>query len=296
VTQSISRRSFLATGMAFAASSTFPKDVRHRLSVSTYPFRDLMRSTRRPEANSNKISLEEFAAALTGKFNVYGIEPWSPHFESLEPEYLQSLRGSFDKATLKVVNIPCDIDVKLCGTADERRTAFIRYQKWVDAAIVLGSPSIRIHCPDGKSVEDTSCAIEGLKQLASYGASKNIVINLENDDPVSENPSRIVKVIKGVNSRYLRSLPDFCNSMLIHNDEDYNAKALSELFPLAYNISHVKDVETADGKTYKVNVGRLFAVAKKANYRGYFSMESEGSGDPYENTKSLIETSMTSLA
>ena len=254
-----------------------------------------MRSKRHPDANASKLSLEEFAATLIQKFNVFGIEPWSPHFESLQPEYLQSLRGSFDKAGLKVVNIPCDAGVKLCGTADERKAALSTYQKWVDAAVVLGSPGIRVHCPNGKSVEDTACAVEGLKQLAAYGASKNIVINLENDDPVSENPSRIVKVIKGVNSRYLRSLPDFCNSMLIHNDENYNAAALSELFPLAYNISHVKDVEIDNGKTYRVDVPRLFAVAKKAHYRGYFSMESEGSGDPYDNTKLLIEKSVKSL-
>lgn len=190
-----------------------------------------MQSKRHTEGNSGKLSLEEFAATLVRKFNVYGIEPWSPHFESLEAEYLRGLRGAFDKAGVKVVNIPCDVDVKLGGTVEERKVALSTYYAWVDAAIVLGSPSIRVHCPGCKPEGFIQCAVAGLKQLAAYGAAKNIVVNLENDNPVSEDPDRIVAVIKGVNSKFLRALPDFCNSMLIHDDQNYNAKALGQTVP-----------------------------------------------------------------
>jgi sugar phosphate isomerase/epimerase len=132
--------------------------------------------------------------------------------------------------------------------------------------------------------------------LAEYGASKKIVINLENDDPASEAPERIVKVIEAAATPYLRSLPDFCNSMLIHNDQDYNARSLAALFPHAYNISHVKDVEFSDGKPYRVDVDRIFTIAKKAHYRGYFSMETESDGDPYESTKLLIGAAVRNLS
>jgi sugar phosphate isomerase/epimerase len=68
------------------------------------------------------------------------------------------------------------------------------------------------------------------------------------------------------------------------------------LFQHADNISHVKDVEFSDGKAYRVDMDRIFAIAKKAHYRGYFSMESEGQGDPYENTKMLIAAAVRNLA
>jgi len=90
------------------------------------------------------------------------------------------------------------------------------------------------------------------------------VINLENDNPDSEDPARILKVIETVNSPYLRSLPDFCNSMQIHDDAEYNARSLAALFPHAFNISHVKDVEIVDGKSLRVDVDAIFAIAKKA--------------------------------
>jgi sugar phosphate isomerase/epimerase len=252
-----------------------------------------MISTRKP--GPGKLTLQQFAATLVEKFNVSGIEPWSPHFESLEPAYIADIANAFKNAGLKVVNIPCDARVKLCGSSEERATALGTYHQWVDAAVVLRSPSIRVHCPAGSDPADISCAVDGLKSLAEYGATKKIVINLENDNPKSEDPERILKVIEEVHTPYLRALPDFCNSMLIHDDQDYNARSLAKLFPHAYNISHVKDVEFSDGKPFRVDLSRIFAIAKKARYRGYFSMESESDQDPYESTKKLIDASLAEL-
>ncbi len=291
----MNRRTFLAASLAaplLGQSLQFPTDPRHRLSVATYPFRDVIASRRKP---GGKLTLRDFASTLVDKFGVYGIEPWSPHFMSVEPAYVSELAAAFKKAGLTVVNIPCDVPAKLCGTSEQRDAALATYRKWVDAAVILGAPSIRVHCPMGADPADISCAVAGLKTLAEYGASKQIVINLENDDPKSEDPARILKVIQAAATPYLRALPDFCNSMLIHDDQDYNARSLAALYPLAYNISHVKDVESSDGKAYRVDMDRIFAIAKKAGYRGYFSMESEGEGDPYENTKQLIAASVRNL-
>jgi hypothetical protein len=64
----------------------------------------------------------------------------------------------------------------------------------------------------------------------------------------------------------------------------------------AFNISHVKDMETDEGKVYRVDVDRIFAIAKKAEYRGYFSMEWEGKGDPYDGTRRLLQQSLRDLS
>lgn len=72
---------------------------------------------------------------------------------------------------------------------------------------------------------------------------------------------------------------------------------MAALFPHAYNISHVKDMETGEkGKILRVDVGKIFGIAKQAGYRGYFSMEWEGEGDPYDGTRHLIEQSVMALS
>ncbi|MFL6354451.1 MAG: sugar phosphate isomerase/epimerase family protein [Bryobacteraceae bacterium] len=298
----VGRREFIAISLAFASSlkaaepdANFPTEPHQRLSVSTYPFRSVIDSSRRHDRDRSKpgMTLERFAESVQTKFQVSAIEPWSPHFKSAEPDYVRQLNDSFKKAGLRVVNLPVDEPVHLCSAgAGGGEAGQAVYRKWVDAAVILGSPGVRVHAPEG----DTDCAVQALKTLAEYGAKRSVVINLENDNPRSEDPFRILKILEAVNSPYLRALPDFCNSMLIKNDQQYNDRALQALFPHAFNISHVKDMELDEGKVYRVDVDRIFGIAKKAGYRGYFSMEFEGTGDPYEGTRRLLEQSLKNLA
>ncbi|HEY7303374.1 MAG TPA: sugar phosphate isomerase/epimerase family protein [Bryobacteraceae bacterium] len=302
------RREFVGLSLAMAAALradepkiNFPTAARKRLAVSTYPFRSVIVSLHRREGASGKahMSLQDFAATIPTKFGVHGIEPWSPHFVSNDSEYVHSLKESFDKSGLHVVNIPVDSGrPKLCGTAEEREAGLAFYRKWVDAAVILQSPGIRVHMPHAPADKEIECAVSAFKTLADYGASKNIVISIENDEAETEKPEAIVKVITGVNSPFLRSLPDFCNSMAIHDDQSYNEQAMRALFPLAYNISHVKDSEGGEGgKMFHVNVDKIFAIAKQAGYRGYFSIEWEGAGnDPYAGTQALLEASLRNLS
>jgi sugar phosphate isomerase/epimerase len=263
--------------------NVFPLNARERLAVSTYPFRLVIQSG---------ISLSRLAQTIRSKLYVSGIEPWSRHFESTDPEYVRGLSRSFRQAGLHVVNIPVDDEVHLCRSAEERKLGLSAYRKWVDAAVILGSPSIRVHLPHGEKGEQIACAVSALKELAQYGAAANVVINLENDEPGTEAPERIARVIKAVDSPFLRALPDFCNSMLIHNNESMNKQEMELLFPLAFNISHVKDQENENGKIYRIDLAPLFAIAHKSGYKGYFSMEWEGAGDPYIETGKLIEASL----
>ncbi len=262
---------------------TFPRSARERLAISTYPFRSVIKGS---------TTLPQFAQTVRPKLHVPGIEPWSHHFESTDTKYVRELSRSFRSAGLDVVNVPVDEEVHLCSTAAERKSGLSTYRKWVDTAVILGSPSIRVHLPQGEKGKQIACAVSAFTELAQYGAASNIVINLENDEPETEAPERIAKVIKAVNSPYLRALPDFCNSMLIHNNQATNEEELKLLFPLAFNISHVKDQESENGKTYRVDLASLFAIARKSGYKGYFSMEWEGEGDPYIETRKLIEASL----
>ncbi len=302
----VRRRDFLVMSLAFVTplgatepQANFPAQPRERLAVSTYPFRSLIESalSRGRDRSKPAITLEQFAETVQSKFQVSGIEPWSPHFKSIEPDYVQDLHSSFQKAGLRVVNIPVDAhNVDLCSANESDRAAGqAHYRMWVNGAAILGAPGIRVHAPSRRNSPEIDCAIQGLKALADYGGQKNIVINLENDNPRSEDPYRILKIIETVNNPYLRALPDFCNSMLIKNDQQYNERALEALFPHAFNISHVKDMESDEEKVYRVDVDRIFAITKKTGYRGYFSMEWEGTGDPYEGTKRLLEQSLKNL-
>jgi hypothetical protein len=68
------------------------------------------------------------------------------------------------------------------------------------------------------------------------------------------------------------------------------------MFAHAYCISHVKDSEVDNGKVYRVDVDQTFNIAKASGYRGFYSMEWEGGGDPYEGTRKLLDMSLRNLS
>jgi sugar phosphate isomerase/epimerase len=137
---------------------------------------------------------------------------------------------------------------------------------------------------------------ESLREVVTYAAGKNIVVNLENDDLVSEDAFFIVKVIEAVNHPYLHALPDFANSMMT-GDADFNYRALTAMFQHAYGICHIKDGEANDaGKYINIDMERSFNIVKSSGYRGYCSMEYDAPGDPYAPTAKLIEQTIRYLS
>jgi sugar phosphate isomerase/epimerase len=293
----IDRRTFLTTAGGLAGTAIlrgqpdmkFPTEPRARIAVASYPFREFINKP-------GGVDLLDFADMVAKRFDIHNIEPLSSHFKSMDAAYVGDLRRRVDKAGSHVVNVPCDIHPSIGAPDDEsRQKAIDLAKKWVDVAVALNSPGIRAHIAPVKGAEPPlDRTADGLNAVVDYAAFKGVVVSLENDDPRSEDAAFIVKIIHKLNNPYLRALPDFCNSRL-KGDDQYNYDALRSLFPLAYNISHVKDSEVDQGKVFRTDPAKIFAIAREAGYRGYFSIEFEGEGDPYTGTQKLIDTSARNM-
>ena len=247
---------------------------------------------------SQQIELKDFAAHVAAKFNVHNIEPWSRVFPSTEPKYLEEFRNAVEKAGSAVVDIAADEEYSQYAVdAAVREQAVARSKKWIDAGAALGSPSIRTHVHEAKdSKPDVARAADTLSRVADYAAKKNVVVHLENDDPVSEDPFFIVQVLDKVNSPWIRALPDFGNTVAAH-DADYSYRAIDAMFAHAYGICHVKAGGVNDaGKVVPVDLARTFGILKKNGYKGYCSMEFDEPGDPYKATAELIEKTIAFLS
>jgi sugar phosphate isomerase/epimerase len=299
---------WLTPGLARAASSgpsvKFPSAPRDRVAVAAYPFREFIVGWKGWDGNSpssvpaaQKIELKDFAAHVAEKFNVHKIEPWSRVFPSTDPKYLEQFRAAVEKAGSAVVDIAADEEhSQYSADAAERERAVDLSKKWIDVGAALGSPGIRTHIQQAKdSKPDVGRAADTLLRVSDYAAKKNVIVNLENDDPVSEDPFFIVQVIEKVNSPWIRALPDFGNSLLGH-DDDFNYRAVDAMFAHAYGICHVKDGEVDDqGKAVHVDLARTFGILKKNGYKGYCSIEYDAPGDPYKATADLVEQTVKFL-
>jgi sugar phosphate isomerase/epimerase len=307
-------------GTALAAdagpSMRFPAAARERIAIASYPFREFIagREERGDAAQDTtggtgetasalrggggKMELKEFAAHVSAKFNIRKIEPWSAHFRSLDRAYLEELRAAVAQAGGAIVNIAVDGEHSpYAADGAERERAIAFSKQWIDAAAAIGSPSVRTSIPPAKDAKpDLERTAESLQRVAEYGATKNVAVHLENDNPVSEDPFFLAKVIEKANSQWLHALPDFGNSLAVHDDA-YAYKGIEEMFAHAYGISHVKETEVGEkGKVAKVDLARTFGIAKRHGYKGYFSMEWDSPGDPYAGTAGLIEKALQNLS
>ena len=280
-------------------SIRFPGQPHERISVSSYPFRAFISGQHDNKSSpSSKMPLKDFAAHVAAKFNIRKIEPWSEHFLSLEPGQLDDIRDAAGKTGSSFVNIAADGDNSIYSAdAAERQRAVQFGRTWIDVAARIGSPSMRLNIAAVKGVQpDVKRVAEGLKPIAEYAASKNIAVHLENDNPVSENPFFVVSVLDRMSNPWLHALPDFGNSFAVLPGEDVY-RALGQMFAHAYAISHVKDATTSPANVVvPVDLARIFALAKKHNYKGMFSMEFESAGDPYAGTSKLIAATIKILS
>src|SRR5277367_4674893 len=198
------RRQFLAQSAATAATALvwpglksalaavsvpnlqFPTVPRERIAIASYPFRDFIAGAHDKNSNSAapKMDLKEFLPHVKAKFNINKIEPWSEHFLSLDAKYLAELRSSVERAGGAIVNIAVDGEHSpYSPDKAERGHAIAFSKKWIDVAVSVGSPSVRTNMPASKdSKPDADRAAETLRHVAEYGASRNILVNLDNDN------------------------------------------------------------------------------------------------------------------
>jgi sugar phosphate isomerase/epimerase len=274
----------------------FPADARERVAIASYPFRDFILGPRDGAALHN-MDLKDFADHCGEKFNIRKVEPWNRHFRSTDIRYLEEFRASVEKARGAVVNIAVDGDHSpYAAGSSERGLAVAFSKKWIDVAVAIGSPSVRTNIAEAKdSKADLDRAADSFHRVAEYAAAKNVVVHLENDNPVAEDPFFLVQLIEKVNSPWLHSNPDFCNS-LATGREEYAYQGIAAMFQHAYGICHVKDMETDEkGQVFRVDMARTFGILKRANYRGYCSMEFDAPGDPYAGTAALIAQTLQYL-
>ena len=313
----ISRRNFLKNSVVSAAGTMtalsvpelfakqqephikFPVAPRERLGATTWTFRKYIESpsNRWRDPKFPAMALKDFPAMVAAKFNLHNVELLADHFPSTDKGYLRELRVAVERAKSHIIDIPVGGTASFYDPVGIKRKEAIEYgKKWIDVADAVGSPSVRLHIVGVKGITpDVDRTAESLQQVAVYGAQRNIMVNLENDDLVSEDAFFVVRVIDKVQNPYLRALPDFANSML-SGDAPFNYDALALMFRHAYNISHMKDSEVGGhGKLYTVDVARIFKIAEAAGYRGYYSLEWEGRGGAYEGTSRLLAETLKNL-
>ncbi len=269
-------------------------DKRDRISISTWSLHNYFQATREKDFNlpGNTLVLLDFPEIIADRYNVHNLEFCAPHFASTEKTYLQEVKSRLVRTHSRVVNIPVDIaelwaDGGLSDPDEGVRTAAVNGAKtWIDVAVVIGSKSVR--CDPGKmNPEDLSPTVESYKRLAAYARPKGVHVIIENHGGVgSEHPEELVKLFKLAGADTVGALPDFGN----FPDEETRERGLAVLFPYAHVVCHAKGLQfDSAGTETKFDFPKCVEISKKAAFKGIYSIEYEGPGDPYEGVQKTLD-------
>ena len=264
-----------------------------RIGISSWSFHNHFPQTRSSNYSGSHetFALLDFPAMMAERYKVHHLEFVAPHFASTEPTYLDELRRQLIRAGSYLVNLAVDIkelsaEGGLSDPGSQVRNAAVEAAKqWIDIAAHLRARSVR--CDPGKmNPQNLAPTIDSCKRLVAYAGRKGVRVLVENHGGVgSEHPEELVKIFKSVNNRYFGALPDFGN----FPDAKTRARGLALLFPYAPTLCHAKGLEfDARGNEMKYNFANCVEIAKREKFRGVYSVEFEGPGDPYQGVQDVI--------
>ncbi|MGH9430666.1 MAG: sugar phosphate isomerase/epimerase family protein [Terriglobia bacterium] len=266
---------------------------RGRIGISSWSFQRFfpVAGTKGTIPASQQLALLDFPGMIAERYKVHNLELVTTHFASTEPAYINELRNQLARGRSRVVNIPVDINELWTegGLSDPspavRNAAITGVKRWIDFAHTLRARSVRAD-PGKFDPQNPAPALESYRQLVAYGRSRGIYVLIENHAGIGYSyPEELVKLIKSMDSPYLRALPNFGSFL----NETTRMRGLRLLFPLALSVCHANGLAfDAQGQETTFGFGECVAIGRQLRYKGIYSVDFEGPGDPYTGVENVV--------
>ena len=290
-----SRRTFLQTaGVSAAAMLAGAGDAhaiapflrkhgpRMKLSLAAYSYRQYLPDGRRRSQGTPTMTLHDFADECA-KMGLDGTELTSYYVPNPVPEgYLQGLRRHAFLQGLTVSGTA--IGNTFTHPAGPERDREIAHTKaWIDYAVQLGAPTIRIFAGNVQKGTTPDQAkqwtIEAIRTCCEYAAPRGIILALENHGGIVSMADDLVDIVRAVESDWFGVNWDSGN---VRGADPYGE--LAKLAPYAVTAQ----IKTKVGGA-PADFARVLEVLRKVNYRGWLALEYEDEADPKTAVPPLIE-------
>ena len=261
---------------------------------------------------SGKIDNLDFARIAREKFDIGIVEYVNQFFinKAKDKKYLSEMLNISNDNGIVNNLIMIDSEGNLGDTNNRKRNKAINnHKKWIEAAKFLGCSHIRVNAAgDGFEQEVSKNASESLAALGEFSVDYDINVIVENHGGYSSDAKWLVEVIKNAGSKNVGTLPDFGNFCIRSTPKDLSDwgattsgcaveydryLGVEELLPYAMSVSAKSNDFDSDGNCIETDFSRMVNIIKNSDYRGYISIEYEGSNYSEEEgirlTKSLLE-------
>ncbi|MEM7381052.1 MAG: TIM barrel protein, partial [Bacteroidota bacterium] len=214
------RREFLANATLGAAAITLnPLNLNASdsglLSTMKNPKISLAQWSLHRALQKGTIKAENFAAVSRNDFGIGAVEYVNQFYVSQvnNQKFWGQMKQAAEDHSVESLLIMVDAEGDLGNPKEKARKKSVEnHFKWIQAAKLLGCHSIRVNAfGKGEREELKSALVDGLGQLAAYGAKLDIRVLIENHGLHTSDGKYMVGIIEEVNNPYLGTLPDFGN-------------------------------------------------------------------------------------
>lgn len=254
----------VSSALAFQAADAAAPPARIRPAICAYSFRRELAAKTMTYAD-----LVRLAAGL----GVDGLDLTVYWFPDTSDSFLLPLKRFAYRNNIDIYSI--SVRTEMTRETPELRAKEVEgIRGWIDVASKLGARHIRVfggRVPNGVTENlAASWVVEVLKRAAEYAGQKGVILGLENHGGITEHSSRVLDMIKRVDSPWVGMNLDTGN----FRTDVY--RQIEQCIPHAVAVQ-VKVEVTEDGKKQPSDWNRIVSMFAKAKYRGYLAIEYESS-------------------
>jgi sugar phosphate isomerase/epimerase len=268
-----------------------------RLAIMTYSFDRIIHVQGRPEEPGRTLDLFDIPEMFADRYHVHNVEVQHDHFGSTEPSVFKEFRARLAKTKSQVSNINLEFEEMNISSPDPvlRAQAIDLTKRWIDHALELGSPRVMVN--QGRPTPETKdAAIATLTIMGDYGKSKGVKVSMEPrgggrgrgatpppDGPTPPPPYILLTEIIKASATYANV--DIGN----FGDQEVQHAGMRAMFPYTVGNTHVK-LNPA-----RYDLPAALALAKELGYKGLYSIEAGGQGDPYDNVQKIYDVLIANI-
>lgn len=155
-----------------------------------------------------------------------------------------------------------------------KRAADVKHVKeWVDVAVKLGSPVLRIFSGaiapgyENKWDEVAKYMTADIKECVAYAQKRGVIIAVQNHGDFLKTADETIKLVKMVNSEWFGVVVD---TGYFLTDDPY--ADMAKVMPYAANFL-LKESPVPGGSEVRIDLTKVMKILKDSKYRGYLPIE-----------------------
>lgn len=279
------------TTSSFAVTEPFQRvgEPRLRLALAAYSFRNFFKTMRGKPNTKNpdrQIEMTDFIS-FCAEHDCGGAELTSYFFDpDVGGDYLAECRHLAHTTGIEICGTAVGNNFSYPKGAPEREQQMAYVKQWIDNAVILGAPHIRVFAgkhPKGVSAEDAERnASEALEEAGEYAGKHGIFLGIENHDSIGT-ADRLLRIVTAVKSPWVGVNLDTGNFRAADPYAEMEGSA-----PYAINVQ-VKTKLKVNGKEEEADLERVGNILRDAGYQGYVVLEYEENHDPYEGVPPVLD-------